>query len=368
MLADAGYKVWGLQGRRPACWGSGWVVVSTTSLCSWGRTFQQAAMPPLGRNAGCSHSAGAGNLEWLPERCLAPWPQVYAVDLLGQGGSAKPPVDYTMELWADQLVDFMAEFVQSPAVLVGNSLGSLAAVMASAQAPASVAGLCLLNCAGGMNNKVRGVGWVGGWAGRAGRAGRAGHAGRQVVVETGGTSQRPATSARSGAVEMGSTSAMEAGIHSRPPPAASPHSMPPSTPPAPALRLQAIADDWRIRLAMPIFLFIDFLLNQPRVAQYLFDRFRTPDNIRQVLQVGGWAAGLVHFCGWLVWGLGWDRVPMHGGLAVDLLEPLFPHHVGALWLVTWHCPFTLPPIPLPYPAHHHHHRPPPVCVRQPRGC
>lgn len=36
---------------------------------------------------------------------------------------------------------------------------------------------------------------------------------------------------------------------------------------------------------MPLFLLIDWLLKQPPIAQRLFDRFRTPDNIRNILQV-----------------------------------------------------------------------------------
>ena len=36
---------------------------------------------------------------------------------------------------------------------------------------------------------------------------------------------------------------------------------------------------------MPIFLFVDALLARPKVARYLFDRFRTRDNLRTVLQV-----------------------------------------------------------------------------------
>lgn len=42
---------------------------------------------------------------------------------------------------------------------------------------------------------------------------------------------------------------------------------------------------------MPLFLLIDWLLSQPTIARYLFDRFRTPDNVRQVLQVRSVAAG-----------------------------------------------------------------------------
>lgn len=125
--------------------------------------------------------------------------KVYAIDLIGQGGSDKPALEYSMELWGEQLCDFMDEFVQQPAVLVGNSIGSLTSLVAASAKPERVAGLALLNCAGGMNNK-------------------------------------------------------------------------------------AIVDDWRIKLALPLFLLIDLLLKTPPIAQRLFDRFRTPDNIRNILQ------------------------------------------------------------------------------------
>ena len=36
---------------------------------------------------------------------------------------------------------------------------------------------------------------------------------------------------------------------------------------------------------MPLFLLIDLLLSRPRIARALFDRFRTRDNLRTVLQV-----------------------------------------------------------------------------------
>ena len=54
--------------------------------------------------------------------------QVYAVDLLAFGASDKPILDYTIEMWQDLVLDFMTEFVDGPAVLVGNSLGSLIAL------------------------------------------------------------------------------------------------------------------------------------------------------------------------------------------------------------------------------------------------
>ena len=55
--------------------------------------------------------------------------QVYAIDLLGFGRSDKPLLSYSTELWRDQLLDFLSEFVDRPAVLVGNSIGSLISLM-----------------------------------------------------------------------------------------------------------------------------------------------------------------------------------------------------------------------------------------------
>mmetsp|Transcript_22651 Transcript_22651/g.56875 ORF Transcript_22651/g.56875 Transcript_22651/m.56875 type:complete len:376 (-) Transcript_22651:594-1721(-) len=132
--------------------------------------------------------------------------KVYAVDLLGFGGSSKPAeLQFTMQVWAEQLVDFVGQVIQADAgpdvgvVMVGNSLGSLAAIMANSVLPAkAVRGTVLLNCAAGMNNK-------------------------------------------------------------------------------------AVKGDWRIQLAMPLFLLIDFILKSA-VGRTLFDNVRQPENIRGALQ------------------------------------------------------------------------------------
>ncbi|KAK6241468.1 Alpha/beta hydrolase fold-1 - like 10 [Theobroma cacao] len=81
---------------------------------------------------------------------------VYAVDLLGFGASDKPQgFPYTMEAWAQLILDFLNEVVQKPTVLIGNSVGSLACVIAASESSQNlVRGLVLLNCAGGMNNKA----------------------------------------------------------------------------------------------------------------------------------------------------------------------------------------------------------------------
>ncbi|XP_024014717.1 uncharacterized protein LOC18022825 isoform X1 [Eutrema salsugineum] len=81
---------------------------------------------------------------------------VYAIDLLGFGDSEKPPgFSYTMESWAELILNFLEEVVQKPTILIGNSVGSLACVIAASESKQDlVKGLVLLNCAGGMNNKA----------------------------------------------------------------------------------------------------------------------------------------------------------------------------------------------------------------------
>ena len=74
--------------------------------------------------------------------------QVYAVDLLGFGRSAKPNLEYSGNLWRDQLHDFITEVVKQPVVLAGNSLGGYASLCLAALRPSSAAGLILINSAG----------------------------------------------------------------------------------------------------------------------------------------------------------------------------------------------------------------------------
>lgn len=79
--------------------------------------------------------------------------QVFVLDLLGFGASAKPPLDYTLELWEELLVDFWQAHINQPAVLIGNSIGGLLALMMMAHHPHMVAAGTLLNCAGGLNHR-----------------------------------------------------------------------------------------------------------------------------------------------------------------------------------------------------------------------
>jgi len=74
--------------------------------------------------------------------------EVWAIDLLGFGRSAKPNRQYSGDLWRDQLYNFITEVIGQPAVLVGNSLGGYACLCVAAQRPDAAAGLVLLNSAG----------------------------------------------------------------------------------------------------------------------------------------------------------------------------------------------------------------------------
>ncbi|MBZ8181827.1 alpha/beta fold hydrolase [Oscillatoria salina] len=74
--------------------------------------------------------------------------EVWAIDLLGFGRSAKADVQYSGELWRDQLFDFITEVIGSTVVLAGNSLGGYCALCVASQRPSAVMGLVLLNSAG----------------------------------------------------------------------------------------------------------------------------------------------------------------------------------------------------------------------------
>lgn len=95
------------------------------------------------------HGFGASTDHWRKNIAgLSQMFEVWAIDLLGFGRSAKPDIAYSGELWRDQLHDFITEVIGRPAVLAGNSLGGYAALCVAAQRPKSAAGLILINCAG----------------------------------------------------------------------------------------------------------------------------------------------------------------------------------------------------------------------------
>ncbi len=101
------------------------------------------------------HGFGASIGHWkknIPVLASAGY-KVFALDLLGFGGSDKAPVDYTLELWQAQIKDFWAEQINEPTIFIGNSIGALLALMLVTNHPEIAAGGVLINCAGGLNHR-----------------------------------------------------------------------------------------------------------------------------------------------------------------------------------------------------------------------
>jgi pimeloyl-ACP methyl ester carboxylesterase len=95
------------------------------------------------------HGFGASTDHWRKNVAgLSEAFEVWAIDLLGFGRSAKPDWQYSGNLWRDQLHDFIEQVIGQPAVLIGNSLGGYAALCVAAQRPQSAAGVVLVNSAG----------------------------------------------------------------------------------------------------------------------------------------------------------------------------------------------------------------------------
>jgi pimeloyl-ACP methyl ester carboxylesterase len=95
------------------------------------------------------HGFGASTDHWRKNiQGLCNEFEVWAIDLLGFGRSAKPDWRYSAQLWQHQLHDFITEVIGQPAVLAGNSLGGYAALCVASAYPEAAKGLILLNSAG----------------------------------------------------------------------------------------------------------------------------------------------------------------------------------------------------------------------------
>lgn len=92
------------------------------------------------------HGFGASIEHWrnnLP--AIARQHTVYGLDLLGFGASRKADTDYSVALWTEQLHDFWQTFIGIPAILVGNSIGSLVCLNTTDTYPEMVRGLVMLS-------------------------------------------------------------------------------------------------------------------------------------------------------------------------------------------------------------------------------
>lgn len=95
------------------------------------------------------HGFGASTDHWRKNVTgLSDEFEVWAIDLLGFGRSAKPDWKYSGDLWRDQIHEFVTEVIGAPAVIAGNSLGGYVGLCMASQRPQSAAGLILINSAG----------------------------------------------------------------------------------------------------------------------------------------------------------------------------------------------------------------------------
>lgn len=92
------------------------------------------------------HGLGGNALNWLavaPD--FARKRRVLALDLAGFGMSPPRGRKATVEANGDLLARFLEREVDAPAIVMGNSMGGLVALIAAAKAPARVAGLVLVD-------------------------------------------------------------------------------------------------------------------------------------------------------------------------------------------------------------------------------
>ncbi len=102
----------------------------------------KANFPPIILLHGFGASIGhwRQNLEQLRQNHT-----VYALDLLGFGASEKAIAPYNVDFWVDLVEDFWHSFIRQPAILIGNSIGSLISLTMAAQRPTLVCGLVMIS-------------------------------------------------------------------------------------------------------------------------------------------------------------------------------------------------------------------------------
>lgn len=106
----------------------------------------------------CIHGFGASINHWrknIPALVDSGKLRVYAIDLLGFGGSDKASpdvVEYGLPMWKDMICDFIAAKSQTEKwTLVGNSIGSLISLMVASELGEKKIRACsLMNCSGGL--------------------------------------------------------------------------------------------------------------------------------------------------------------------------------------------------------------------------
>jgi pimeloyl-ACP methyl ester carboxylesterase len=92
------------------------------------------------------HNGGTSHRIWKYQiEHFANSNEVFALDMLGCGRSAKPHLEYTLDLYVDLLTEFVDELGLAPLFLVGNCMGSATAQTYAARFPDRVRGVLAFN-------------------------------------------------------------------------------------------------------------------------------------------------------------------------------------------------------------------------------
>jgi pimeloyl-ACP methyl ester carboxylesterase len=98
------------------------------------------------------HGYGALIEHWRPVmRPIARQHTLCAMDLYFFGYSARPAIRPSKELWAAQAATVIENILSGPAVVVGHSMGGIAAIQLAHDYPQLVKGLVLVNSSGMLN-------------------------------------------------------------------------------------------------------------------------------------------------------------------------------------------------------------------------
>ncbi len=106
------------------------------------------------------HGFGASKDHWrFNQKIISSLATCYALDLVGFGESSQPKAqlsyekiqpksfNYCFDKWSQQIIDFCDEIVQKPVLLIGNSIGAVIAIKASAGLVKGCSGVVLIDCA-----------------------------------------------------------------------------------------------------------------------------------------------------------------------------------------------------------------------------
>ncbi|MEM6424069.1 MAG: alpha/beta fold hydrolase [Cyanobacteria bacterium P01_D01_bin.128] len=110
-------------------------------------TFLPAATPEAAQNSPILllHGFGASLQQWRSNLvALSQYHPVYAIDLIGFGGSQKAAIAFSTDLWVEQIYDFWQAFIGQPIILLGHSLGALVALTAAVKHPEMAERLVML--------------------------------------------------------------------------------------------------------------------------------------------------------------------------------------------------------------------------------